>query len=160
VNSENELCSRPDLFAFQIGSGVAIFYCGVMGISTWHRSVHRDLPSTPEGRLFGYLAESELLAAANFTFQVWDFFVSLMIPEHATAVFLLHHVAAALVSWFSLSYQVRMVFVLLRLMPSRANYRRETLPCLLSLFLYSGPALLWCILFGMLRGQQHIFAVH
>eukprot|EP00566_Odontella_aurita_P016113 CAMPEP_0113550630 /NCGR_PEP_ID=MMETSP0015_2-20120614/14088_1 /TAXON_ID=2838 /ORGANISM="Odontella" /LENGTH=281 /DNA_ID=CAMNT_0000451457 /DNA_START=115 /DNA_END=960 /DNA_ORIENTATION=- /assembly_acc=CAM_ASM_000160 len=106
VNSENELCSRPDLFAFQIGSGVAIFYCGVMGISTWHRSVHRDLPSTPEGRLFGYLAESELLAAANFTFQVWDFFVSLMIPEHATAVFLLHHVAAALVSWFSLSYQV------------------------------------------------------
>lgn len=108
VDNTEDTCSRPDLFAFQIGSGVAIIYCGIMGFTTWHvtQTVHTKLPSTPEGRLFGYLAESEKVAAANFTFQVWDFFVSLMIPEHASAVFLLHHAAAALVSWFSLSYQV------------------------------------------------------
>eukprot|EP00567_Pseudictyota_dubia_P014159 CAMPEP_0197437830 /NCGR_PEP_ID=MMETSP1175-20131217/4976_1 /TAXON_ID=1003142 /ORGANISM="Triceratium dubium, Strain CCMP147" /LENGTH=283 /DNA_ID=CAMNT_0042967445 /DNA_START=160 /DNA_END=1011 /DNA_ORIENTATION=- len=108
TSSNQNICARPDLFAFQIGSGIAIAYCGVMGFVTWHvtQSVYSKLPSTPEGRLFGYLRESENLAAANFTFQLWDFFVSLAIPEHATPVLLLHHAAAALVSWFSLSFQV------------------------------------------------------
>lgn len=101
-------CSRPDLFAFQVSSGIAIFYVGWLGFHTWHISgrVHTAVPNTPEGRLFGYLEEGEKMAAANFTFQVWDFIISLLIPEHCTAVFLTHHFMAATVSYFSLSYQV------------------------------------------------------
>ena len=103
-----EPCSRPDLAAFQISSGFAIFYVGWVGFKTWYisRNVHRNLPNTPEGRLFGWLHESEQIAAANLTFQVWDFVISLLIPEHCSAVFLTHHFMAAVVSWFSLHYQV------------------------------------------------------
>ena len=105
---EVEKCSRPDLFAFQIVSGAAIAYCAASGFRSWHLSgrVHRKTPATPEGRLFGYLEEAENLAVINFTFQIWDFLVSLTIPEHRTTVFLCHHLAAAVVCWFSLSYQV------------------------------------------------------
>ncbi len=101
-------CSRPDLFAFQMGSGLAILMCGLRGFIGWHvtRRVHTQLPQTPEGRVFGYLPESERLAALNFTFQFWDFWISLLIPEHATAIMLSHHLMAATVSWLALSYQV------------------------------------------------------
>lgn len=100
-------CSRPDLFAFQFGSGLAIVFCGITGFSAWHISkrAHSALPNTPEGRLFGYLLESEKLAAANFTFQFWDFFVSLLIEEHCTTIMMIHHLMAALVSWCSLDNQ-------------------------------------------------------
>lgn len=86
--NEKETCSRPDLFAFQIVPGLAMLWVAVSGFITWHVSkrVHTSLPQTPEGRLFGYLAESEQLAAASLTFQVWDFFLSLSIPEHRTAM--------------------------------------------------------------------------
>ena len=108
IDSNGKPCSRPDLFAFQVSSGIAIFYVGWLGFHTWYISkrVHNALPNTPEGRLFGYLEESERMAAANFTFQIWDFLISLLIPEHCTAVFLTHHLMAATVSWFSLSYQM------------------------------------------------------
>ena len=106
--SDTDPCSRPDLFAFQVSSGTAIFYVGWLGFHTWYISkrVHIALPNTPAGRLFGYLEESEKIAAANFSFQLWDFIISLFIPEHCTAVFLTHHVMAAIVSWFSLSSQM------------------------------------------------------
>lgn len=104
--SKNELCNRVDLFTFQVASGIALTTCGIIGFVIWHvtKRVHTQLPSTPEGRLFGYLPESELLAAINFTFQSWDFFVSLTIPEHATAIMLAHHIMAATVSWCSIRY--------------------------------------------------------
>jgi hypothetical protein len=81
-------CSRPDLFAFQMSSGMAILFVGLVGFRTWHvtRRVHSLIPATPEGRLFAHLPESEQLAAANLTFQVWDFFVSLLIAEHRSAM--------------------------------------------------------------------------
>lgn len=62
-------CYRSDLFAFQVSSGVSIFVCGLLGFRTWHISKRHlsHLPSTPEGRLFGFLPESEWLAAVNFT---------------------------------------------------------------------------------------------
>jgi hypothetical protein len=102
-------CSRSDLFAFQVSSGLAISACAVLGFYTWHvsRRVHTALPCTPEGRLYGYLPESEKLAAIHFAFQFWDFFISLLIPEHRTAMMLLHHLAAATVCYMSLQYQVR-----------------------------------------------------
>ena len=81
---QDEVCSRPDLFAFQIVPGLAMLWVAVAGFFTWHVSkrVHTALPATPEGRLFGYLKESEQLAAASLAFQIWDFFISLSIKEH------------------------------------------------------------------------------
>jgi len=101
-------CSRPDLFAFQVSAGFGIFYCGMLGFHSWHvsRRAHTGIPSTPEGRLFGYLEEGEKMATALFTFQVWDFFITLFIPEHFGPIMLTHHAMAAIVSWFSLSHQV------------------------------------------------------
>jgi len=100
-------CVRADLFSFQVASGVALTSCAVIGIMAWHvtKRAHVALPRTPEGRLFGYLPEAELLAALNFTFQSWDFAVSLTIPEHATPIMLGHHLMAAMVSWCSVRYQ-------------------------------------------------------
>lgn len=99
-------CYRSDLFAFQVSSGVSIFVCGLLGFRTWHISKRHlsHLPSTPEGRLFGFLPESEWLAAVNFTFQFWDFLASCFIAEHATPLFLIHHLMASTVSWFSIRY--------------------------------------------------------
>jgi hypothetical protein len=103
-----EPCIRSDLFAFQVSSGLALSFCGILGVYTWHFSkrAHTHLPETAEGRLYGYLKESEQLAAGNFTFQFWDFWISLVIDEHRTAIMLAHHSIAALLSWLSLEYQV------------------------------------------------------
>jgi hypothetical protein len=97
-------CSRSDLFAFQMTALLAITFCGASGFVSWHmnKRPHTAVPATPEGRLFGYLPEAEKLASVMFTFQVWDFFVSLVIPEHRTAVMMSHHVMAATVSWCSI----------------------------------------------------------
>jgi len=101
------VCNRTDLFAFQIASGIALTTCALVGFHAWHISkrAHTALPATPEGRLCGYLPEAELLAALNFTFQSWDFCISLLIPEHGTAIMLSHHLMAATVSWCSVQYQ-------------------------------------------------------
>ena len=101
------LCNRTDLFSFQISSGIALTACAILGFITWHvnKRSHTALPNTPAGRLYGYLPEAELLAALNFTFQSWDFAISLLIPEHATAIMLSHHLMAATVSWCSIQYQ-------------------------------------------------------
>ena len=80
---------------------------GITGFWTWHvsRRAHTAIPDTPEGRIFGFIEEGDRLNAGIFVFQVWDFFASLTIPEHATPVFLTHHVLAALTAYFSLEYQ-------------------------------------------------------
>jgi hypothetical protein len=98
------VCSRSDLFAFQITALFAISLAGISGFMSWHmnKRPHTAVPATPEGRLFGYLPEAEKLASIMFTFQVWDFFVSIIIPEHRTAVMMSHHVMAATVSWCSI----------------------------------------------------------
>jgi hypothetical protein len=82
-------------------------FMGITGFMAWHVSkrAHLAIPATPEGRLFGYLEEADRLNAGIFVFQVWDFFASLFIPEHATPVFLTHHLLAALCAYFSLEYQ-------------------------------------------------------
>jgi TLC domain len=101
-------CSRSDLFAFQVASGVMQLYTGITGFWTWHvtRRVVTNLPNTPEGRLFGYLEEADQLNAAIFVYQTFDFFASWMVPEHATPVFLTHHVLAAFTAWMSLEFQM------------------------------------------------------
>ena len=98
------VCSRSDLFAFQMTALLAITFVGTSGFMSWHmdKRPHTAVPATPEGRLFGYLPEAEKLASVMFTFQVFDFFVSLLIPEHRTAVMMSHHFMAATVSWCSI----------------------------------------------------------
>ena len=102
-------CIRGDLFAFEVASGQALLFAAVVGFVAWHvtRAPMTKLPSTPEGRLFGYIPEADWLTAAAFTFQVWDFVISLMIPECRTAIMLAHHLMAGLVAWYGLNNQVR-----------------------------------------------------
>ena len=106
----NEVCIRSDLLAFQLSCGMAIGACAWVGLRAWHwgdRRAHTAVPSTATGRLFGYLPEAELLAAMNFTFQFWDFIISLCIPEHrAQPLMLAHHLAASVVSGCSIRYRV------------------------------------------------------
>jgi len=108
-NSEGTTrCSRPDLFAFQAASAVSQLALGGFGFYTWHvsRKVMTDIPQTPEGRLFGYLKEADLLNAGIFVYQTFDFFASLLLPEHATAVYLTHHLLAAVTAFMSLEFQI------------------------------------------------------
>jgi hypothetical protein len=88
---------------------MALTFCGLHGLYLWHvsRRLHNSgISVTPAGRLFGRSPDAELLIAVNFMFQSWDFVVSSTIPEHATAIFLGHHVLASTVSLCSLRYQV------------------------------------------------------
>ena len=80
-------------------------FMGITGFLAWHvtKRAHTGVISTTKGRLFGFLQEADRLNAGIFVFQVWDFFASLFIPEHAT-----HHVLAALTGYFSLKYQTKL----------------------------------------------------
>jgi len=102
---QEEACSRPDLFAFQFTAEIMQLFMGITGFMSWHNAKRRAIKS-PEARLFGFSEAADRLNAGIFVFQVWDFLFSLMIPEHATAVFLTHHVLAALTAYFSLEYQL------------------------------------------------------
>lgn len=100
-------CSRPDLAAFQASSFIAIIFCGFTGFYAWHISEtpHKKIPNTVEGRIFAYLKESQWLGTFNFSFQLWDFFISLSIPEHTTPIMLTHHLLAGLGGYFCMEYQ-------------------------------------------------------
>lgn len=101
---DNPQCFRPDLLAFQLTCFAALLYLGCTGFYTWHitKRVHTLIPESPQGRIFGYLRDSERIAAVNLTFQVWNFVASLCIEEHCTLILLAHHAVAGLVSWSSL----------------------------------------------------------
>ena len=105
---EEGYCQRPDLFAFQMASGVALLFCGIVGFVSWHISQvqSRTIPATPEGRLFGHIPQADWLCAASVTFQLWDLILSAMIPEHCTAIMLGHHTLAAMIAWYGLNNQV------------------------------------------------------
>ncbi|KAG7349184.1 TLC domain containing protein [Nitzschia inconspicua] len=105
--TEDGKCNRSDLFAFQAASGVMQLYMGLLGMWTWHFSkAIRSVPNTSEGRLFGYLKEADYLNTGIFIYQTFDFFASIFVPEHCTAIFLTHHVLAAYTAWMSLEFQM------------------------------------------------------
>jgi hypothetical protein len=94
------------LVAFQAAAQIMQLFMGLSGFFAWHvtKRAHTTIPNTPHGRLFGYIPEADRLNAGIFVFQTWDFFASLFIPEHASPVFLAHHVVAALTAYFSLEH--------------------------------------------------------
>eukprot|EP00522_Entomoneis_paludosa_P008877 CAMPEP_0172450294 /NCGR_PEP_ID=MMETSP1065-20121228/8696_1 /TAXON_ID=265537 /ORGANISM="Amphiprora paludosa, Strain CCMP125" /LENGTH=318 /DNA_ID=CAMNT_0013202073 /DNA_START=86 /DNA_END=1042 /DNA_ORIENTATION=+ len=106
-SSNGNVCSRSDLFAFQVASGLAFLIMGGFGFFYWHiKGVHlTSVPQTAAGRCFGYIPEAEFVAVVCFTFQVWDFIISLGIPEHRTPIMLMHHTLAAAVSLAGLHCQ-------------------------------------------------------
>lgn len=105
--SNSGVCSRSDLFAFQIASGLSFLVMGGFGFYYWHiRGIHlTSVPQTSAGRCFGYIPEAEFVAVVCFTFQLWDFLISLGIPEHRTPIMLVHHTLAAAVSLAGLHCQ-------------------------------------------------------
>jgi hypothetical protein len=106
-NDEQQPCYRGDLFSFEIVSGIALMYCGWVGFKAWHvTDISKSIPATPEGRLFGYIDEAHKLTAIGTTFQVFDLFISLLIPEQRQLLMLCHHTMAATVSWYGLNNQV------------------------------------------------------
>jgi len=115
VETKGGHCWRADLFAFEVVSGLALVWCGIVGFWEWHvQRVDRHVPSTPQGRLFQYLPMAHQLAALGTTFQLFDLFVSLLIPEQRQPLFLCHHIMAATVSWYGLNNQVGLETVIYR----------------------------------------------
>lgn len=93
--------------AFEAGCFIPVFYVAFKGIMSWHvaKTAHSMIPKTPQGRLFGYLEEGEMICAVNFAFQTWNFVISLPTPELTSPIILGHHLLAALVAWCGLHYQ-------------------------------------------------------
>lgn len=106
--SNEDHCRRPDLLAYKITSAISNFYMGSLGFRNWYFSRHviKKSNSTPEDRLFGYLKAANDQNVAILCYQIWDFCVSLTIPEHFETVFLVHHALAGITAWFSLEYQM------------------------------------------------------
>jgi hypothetical protein len=115
----NDKCGRPDLFAFQIVSGILFLIVGLLGLYGWYWSPltassigtvntrndngfnqkEQRSKDSAEVRLFGHQKVAQWLTVLNFSYQLWDFVVSLFIPEHRTVIMLTHHAAAAVVSF-------------------------------------------------------------
>jgi hypothetical protein len=150
-------CWRGDLFSFEIVSGIALMWCGLVGFWAWHvKGIHKSVPQTPEGRLFGYIPEAHLLTAVGTTFQVFDLFVSILIPEMRKPEFLCHHIMAATVSWYGLNNQVSNVTTIVMEIECmlcfvvKISFTISTVLCACSCLL-PVLSLLWNLLFGMLR---------
>ena len=103
-------CRRPDLIAYKVVALLSMITMGSMGIYHWHfTSTMKYLGSdkaTPEDRLFGSLPASNYINVVIFCYQLWDFVVSLTIPEHLDVIFLIHHLLALLTAYCSLEYQM------------------------------------------------------
>jgi hypothetical protein len=85
-------------FSFEVLSGIALMWCGLVGFWAWHvKGIHKPVPQTPEGRLFGNIPEAHQLTTVGTTFQVFDLFVSILIPKQQKPLFLCHHILAATV---------------------------------------------------------------
>ena len=97
-------CYRPDLIAYKVTSAMCMTYMGLMGLYNWYftKRLQELSQTSPEDRLFGPCDAGDHQNVAIFCYQVWDFCVSLTIPEHMEPIFLVHHVLAALAGYFSL----------------------------------------------------------
>ena len=114
--THNEKCGRPDLFAFQMVSGLVFIVVSILGLHAWYHHRH-TIPSTgtttgttkryslttPASRLYGYQYESHIILIINLSYQIWDFVISIgVIHEYCTTIMLLHHFVAGLVAYYGL----------------------------------------------------------
>ena len=105
-DSANGACFRPDLLAYKVTSGLSMLVMGCMGTYHWYTSRLLRVQSTsvPEERLFGYVAMAEIQNVVILCYQIWDFVVSLTIPEHFEYIFLMHHFLAGCIAYWSLHH--------------------------------------------------------
>ncbi len=108
---DEQECRRPDLIAYKVVALLSMITMGSIGVYNWHftqtmKQLGSKKEATPEDRLFGYLPASNHLNVVIFCYQLWDFVVSLTIPEHMDAIFLVHHLLALLTAYCSLEYQM------------------------------------------------------
>jgi hypothetical protein len=109
AQGSNEKCGRPDLFAFQCISAMAFWTCGSLSFYHWHvtgLARQTRLMASPDSRIYSGLPVTETIVAVNLTYQIWDFLVSLTIPEHCTLIMMTHHAIAAFVCWNVLASQM------------------------------------------------------
>lgn len=106
TEGNDSTCSRSDLFAFQIVSGITFLLCGGIGIYSWHITARARRAKSAEARLFGYLVEAKWLTLLNLTYQVWDFCISWQIPEFRTFIMMTHHTVAGIVAFNGLDSQM------------------------------------------------------
>ena len=109
--THNEKCGRPDLFAFQMVSGLVFLVVSLFGLHAWYH-IHRHpqlrggearRTTLPASRLYGYRYEAHVILLINLSYQIWDFIISIaVIAEHGTTIMLLHHAVAALVAYCGL----------------------------------------------------------
>jgi len=100
-----EKCGRSDMFAFQIVSGTTFVGIGGWAFYDWHvqqRNSVRRSTTTALGRLYAHHPTAQWITVINLAYQLWDFAVSLTIPEYCTAIMMTHHVVAATVAWSAL----------------------------------------------------------
>ena len=102
-----EKCGRSDMFAFQIVSGTTFVGIGGWAFYDWHvlqrnNSVRSKSTTTALGRLYGHHPTAQWITVVNLAYQLWDFAISLTIPEYCTAIMMTHHVVAATVAWSAL----------------------------------------------------------
>ena len=51
------------------------------------------------GRLYAHNEVAQWITVINLAYQIWDFAVSLTIPEYCTMIMMSHHAAAGIVAW-------------------------------------------------------------
>jgi len=132
LHPDTQLCYRPDLIAYKAASFLAMCYMGLTGFYRFHFSPslrkeyqqHVDHKKTDDAdiamieyRVFGKSVaaskekSSKISIAADdqstaiLCYQIWDFVVSVTIPEHADPIFLFHHIMTGATAYYSLFYR-------------------------------------------------------
>jgi hypothetical protein len=113
-------CLRPDLIAYKVASTLCMTYMASKGVYEWHwskalsdmapnnkqRTSSAQLLQSRNERLFAHLSAADAGNVVIFCYQVWDFAVSLTIPEYCQTIFLFHHVLTSTAAFLSLEYQM------------------------------------------------------
>lgn len=100
-------CKRPEIFAFEFVNACTFLWQSIIAIRSYHfrKTPMKTFAQTPEGRVFGFSKESEMIACVSMTIQFWGLIFTNLIAEFSSAIMLGHHFIAALVSYIALRYQ-------------------------------------------------------
>eukprot|EP00546_Thalassionema_frauenfeldii_P012575 CAMPEP_0178907392 /NCGR_PEP_ID=MMETSP0786-20121207/7346_1 /TAXON_ID=186022 /ORGANISM="Thalassionema frauenfeldii, Strain CCMP 1798" /LENGTH=255 /DNA_ID=CAMNT_0020579187 /DNA_START=49 /DNA_END=813 /DNA_ORIENTATION=- len=109
ADNSNEKCGKPELFAFQIVCGSVFVVIGGWSFWDWHMVQRSSNQTTAVQRLYGHDSAAQWVTVLNLAFQVWDFLISLTIPELCTWIMMTHHLVAAILA-FSAIYNDMMSY--------------------------------------------------